>query len=313
MTSKLSGRFAPSPSASLHLGNLRTALIAWLFARSEGGRFILRVEDLDQQSAREVHVRSAIADLSALGLDWDGEIVRQSDRGERYAQIVDRLSENEMTFPCYCSRREILAEVADSVTAPHGNSVRAYPGTCRDLDRIGRARREREGRRPALRLRADGLERDFEDRFRGTVTGVLDDFVVRRADGVPAYNLAVVVDDHDQGITEIVRGDDLLETTPRQVLLGEMSGFDRPRYAHVPLAVDSEGRRLAKRNGAVTLDDQRARGSSPAQVLTLLAHSLDLAGEDEPVTIGMLRERFDPDRLPRRPWVVPPTVLGGVD
>ncbi|HMQ37620.1 MAG TPA: tRNA glutamyl-Q(34) synthetase GluQRS [Micropruina sp.] len=293
----MAGRFAPSPTSDLHLGNLRTALVAWLLARGSGRRFLLRIEDLDTQrvaAAPEVAARQ-LADLAAIGLDFDGEVAWQSRRLPGYAEAVTRLD----TYECFCTRREI----AEAASAPHDDGYRPYPGTCLRLSEAERTRRRRE-RPPATRVRAAGAVQTVTDLWAGEVTGAVDDFVVVRNDGVPAYNLAVVVDDIAQGVDQVVRGDDLLSSSPRQAWLTRRLGGAVPRYAHVPLAVNVHGRRLAKRDGAVTLAELTRAGVTPAQVLNRLAHSLDLAGPDEPVTARQLLERFDPAELPREPWVV---------
>ncbi|MFT4225891.1 tRNA glutamyl-Q(34) synthetase GluQRS [Micropruina sp.] len=293
----MAGRFAPSPTSDLHLGNLRTALLAWLFARGSGRSFLLRIEDLDTQrvtAAPEVAARQ-LADLTAIGLDFDGEPVWQSQRLASYARAVDRLD----SYECFCTRREI----AEAASAPHADGYRPYPGTCRDLSEGERAQRRRT-RPPAIRVRADGATQTVTDRWAGEVTGVVDDFVVVRNDRVPAYNLAVVVDDIAQGVDQVVRGDDLLSSSPRQAWLTRQLGGIVPEYAHVPLAVNTDGRRLAKRDGAVTLADLASAGMTTAQVLTRLARSLELADADEPITPEQLLIRFNPDALPRTPWVV---------
>ena len=293
------GRFAPSPTGPLHLGNLRTALLAWLFARSGGGRLLLRIEDLDPQRSRSEHERGQRDDLRALGLAWDGELPRQSERTECYRAAVKRLREAGRTYPCWCSRADIRA----ATRAPHGPTPEgAYPGTCRGLSAAERARRERDGARPpALRLDARAEAVRFEDRVHGPVERVVDDFVLWRSQDAPAYNLAVLVDDAEQGIGEVVRGDDLLDTTPRQILLARLLGLRAPRYAHVPLVLGPAGERLAKRRGAVTLGDLADRGETPADALAWMARSLGLAGPGEAPTPGALLERFDPDRLSRAP------------
>ena len=296
------GRFAPSPTATLHLGNLRTALVAWAAARASGSRFLLRIEDMDRAACRPEHERSALEDLAALGIDHDGTVVRQSERGDVYAAAIGRLVADDRTYPCYCTRREVLAEAERSVTAPHGRAPGAYAGTCSTLDSRARAEREAEGRRPSLRLRAEGEVVHFVDRLAGERTGQVDDFIVRRADGTPAYNLAVVVDDADQGVEEVVRGDDLLDTTPRQILLARVLGVPVPAHLHVPLVLGPDGERLAKRHGSVTLADQIALGRTTADVLSMFAVSLGLAAQDEPVTAGLVASHFDVERLPREPW-----------
>ncbi|HEX5946010.1 MAG TPA: tRNA glutamyl-Q(34) synthetase GluQRS [Acidimicrobiales bacterium] len=298
------GRYAPSPTGPLHVGNLRTAVLAWLFARSAGSRFLLRIDDLDRVAFRPEHVRSHLDDLAALGLDWDGEIVRQSDRFDRYEAAIDRLAADDLIYPCYCTRREVQA----AVSAPHGPLPEgAYPGTCRDLTPAEREAREAGGRRPSWRVRAAGQRVEVVDRLHGSVAGVIDDFVVRRADGAPAYQVAVVVDDDDQGVEEVVRGDDLLDTTPRQAWLAQRLALSVPAYAHVPLVVGPDGRRLAKRHGAVTLGELRSRGVDTPQVLGAMAASLDLAAPGERVaSVADLLDRFDPRKLPREPWSFDP-------
>jgi glutamyl-tRNA synthetase len=294
----------------LHLGNLRTAVLAWLFARSDGSAFRLRIDDLDPVASRPEHERSAMADLEALGVDHDGLVTRATEHRPAHEEALARLVADGRAYPCYCTRSEILAEVEASISAPHGPlPTGAYPGTCRDLDAAGRAEREAEGRRPSWRVRADGEAVTFHDRVAGEVTGAVDDFVIRRADGVPAYNLVVVVDDHAQGIREVVRGDDLLDTTPRQIVLARMLGLDRPAHAHVPLVLGPDGERLAKRHGAVTLADQLSAGRTPAEVLGWFGASLGLCEPGQPVTPADLLARFDPAAVPRRPWTLPPTLL----
>ncbi|MGE0795952.1 MAG: tRNA glutamyl-Q(34) synthetase GluQRS [Acidimicrobiia bacterium] len=296
------GRFAPSPTAPLHLGNLRTALAAWLFARSSSSRFLLRVEDLDPVAARAEHVASHLADLAALGLDWDGPVVHQSDRRDRHDEALAALVVAGRTYPCYCTRRE----VAEASAAPHGEQVEgAYPGTCRHLSAGERAAREASGRRPALRLRAEGSRAVAVDRLLGRLAVEVDDFVLRRADGTPAYNLAVVVDDADQGVGEVVRGDDLWPTTPRQVHLAGLLGLAVPAYAHVPLVLGPDGERLAKRHGAVGLADRAAVGEPARRVRSRLAASLGLCDPADDPSLDDLLAAFDPDRLTRTPWILP--------
>jgi glutamyl-tRNA synthetase len=259
------------------------------------------MEDLDRATASREHESRQLSDLEVLGLDHDGVVVRQSDRFALHHEAIDRLTAAGLTYPCYCSRREIR----DAAQAPHADGVPegAYPGTCRGLGDDERRQREAQGRRPALRLRADEVDPvTVHDRVAGTITSVIDDVVLRRNDGVPAYNLAVVVDDHLQGVTEVVRGDDLLSSTPRQVHLQRLLGLDPVAYLHVPLVLGPDGERLAKRHGAVTLTDLAARGLDPAAVLSMLAASLGLAEDGEPVGLDDLLERFDVTRLPRTPW-----------
>jgi len=260
------GRYAPSPSGPLHAGNVRTALLAWLFARSQGAKFRLRIEDLDPQRSRLEHEAGQLADLRALGLDWDGPVVRQSERRERHRQALEQLP----TYPCWCTR----AEIREAARAPHGGEV-PYPGTCR-------RRKDGPGRPAAIRLDAQPASVRFTDRLHGHKEATVDDFVLWRKDDVPSYNLAVTVDDADTGIGEVVRGEDLLQTTPRQVLLQRLLGFETPSYAHVPLVLGADGRRLAKRDGDP--------GASPQW----MAESLGLAEPGESVTPELLLSRFDP-------------------
>lgn len=300
MAGVAAGRFAPSPTGSLHLGNLRTALVAWLFARSAGSRFVVRMEDLDPGAVREHLVAEQLADLAALGLDWDGPVERQSEHRDRFVVAIDSLTAAGLTYPCFCTRREIR----DAARAPHGPYPEgAYPGTCLHLSDTEREARTGTGRAPALRLRADRARVRFEDRLHGEVEGAVDDLVLRRGDGTPAYNLAVVVDDAAQGIEEVVRGDDLLTSTPRQLHLARLLRLPAPTYAHVPLALGPDGTRLAKRHGAVTLADLAAAGTTPTDVLGRLAASLGLAAPGETVKPSALLDRFDPAALPRDPWV----------
>jgi len=296
------GRFAPSPTGELHLGNLRTALVAWLFARSRGGRFVLRIEDLDPQRSRPEHERQQLADLRAIGIDWDGDPVRQSARTDLYLEALSQLEAQGRVYPCWCSRAEIRA----AAEAPHGPGPEgAYPGTCRRLTAAQRAEREHTTGRPAaLRLDCGGERIAFTDLVRGRQEGVVDDFVLRRGDGTPAYNLAVVVDDAAQDIAEVVRGDDLIDSTPRQLLVARLLGLPAPRHAHVPLVLGPDGARLAKRHGAVTLEDLAALGRGPQDAVAWMAQSLGLAQPGDRISASDLAGRFEPARLPRRPTVL---------
>lgn len=295
----MAGRFAPSPTGELHLGNLRTAVVAWLSARSAGVGFVVRVEDLDTVTSSPDHERRQLDDLVTIGLDWDGPIVRQSERFGLYRSCIERLGGLGRVYPCYCTRREIRAEIDAAARAPHVHLPDgAYPGTCRDLSDADRAAREAEGRRPAWRLRTDGEIVDLVDGFAGAFAGAVDDVVLARSDGVPAYNLAVVVDDAAQGVTQVVRGADLLPSTPRQVLLQRLLGVPTPEYRHVPLVLGDDGQRLAKRHGSVTLAALRAEGWTVADVVTVLGRSLGLASTGESVGLDVLLARFDPSKVP---------------
>lgn len=296
----MAGRFAPSPTGELHLGNLRTALVAWLAARSSHRDFLVRMEDLDRATSSAEHEQRQLGDLAALGIDWDGDVVRQSDRFDLYRREIDKLRGAGRVYPCFCSRREIRAEIAAAPHAPHELLPDgAYPGTCRDLTDTECARREAAGRRPAWRLRTNGEVIGVDDAVAGHYEGGVDDLVLARADGVPAYNLAVVVDDAAQGVTQVVRGDDLLSSTPRQVLLQRLLGMPTPSYLHVPLVLGDDGQRLAKRHGAVTMRDLARHGHTPLDVLDVLAHSLGLADRGRCPSVDVLVERFDPDHVPR--------------
>ena len=279
------GRFAPSPTGVLHLGNLRTALLAWLYARSAGARFVVRVEDLDVGRVRPAFVAEQLADLAAIGLDWDGPVVSQSARASLYEQALSALA----VYECFCTR----AEIREAASAAHG-PVGVYPGTCRGLSDAERSALRAAGRVPALRVRAGGEVVAFEDRVLGAYSGPVDDFVVRRNDGAFAYNLAVVVDDAEQGIGEVVRGADLIDSTPRQIWLARALGLPVLSYAHVPLVLGPDGRRLAKRHGDVTL-----REISPERALMWMASSLGLSGS----TPREMLASFDAGAVSREPTV----------
>lgn len=293
MTPTGAGRFAPSPSADLHIGNLRTAVLAWLFARSTGRRFLMRVDDLDDRTHADIAARQ-LDDLAAIGLTWDEPAEWQTQHPRRYDDTVAALADQGLLYECYCSRRDIQ----QAPRAPHAPQG-AYPGTCRELtDAEREARRAETGRPPALRLRADVVAYTVRDLLHGEYTGIVDDFVVRRGDGVAAYNLAVVVDDASQGVDQVVRGDDLLASAPRQAYLANLLGYPEPTYAHVPLVLNADRARLAKRDGAVTL----AEIGMP-QALEQIAASLGWRA----ATVDEMLALFDPARLPREPWIYSPS------
>ncbi len=290
------GRFAPSPSGDLHLGNLRTALAAWGFARATGRRFLLRVEDLDR--VKKGAAQRNVADLREIGLDWDGPVDYQSERIPRFLERVQDLTEAGLTYECFCTRKEIHA----AASAPHGIPG-AYPGTCRNLSVAERERR-RTRRPPALRLRSGTREFTVHDYFAGEYTGDVDDMVLVRNDGTPAYNLAVVVDDAEQGVDQVVRGDDLLPSAPRQAYLAGLLGYRVPEYAHVPLVLGPTGARLAKRDGAVTLGELEDIGYTAQDVLAWLADSL---GITHPVrTAADVLDHWDPNSWHREPATFTP-------
>lgn len=288
----VAGRFAPSPTGDLHLGNLRTALAAFLLAVSRGVPFLLRVEDLDRVASAPAHEASQQRDLRAIGIDWDGPVLRQSERFPVYEEALARLTAAGATYECYCTRREIR----DAVAAPHGTEL-VYPGTCRDLSPDERHRRCAE-RPPAIRFRGEGTV-TFDDAVAGRFTGAVSDVVLRRNDGAPAYNLAVVVDDAATGVDHVVRGDDLLSSTPAQIAVQEALGLPRPEYVHIPLVVGPDGQRLAKRDGALTLDDLDSAGIAAARVRGALTRSLGIDCPDElgRVAVRDLAKGFDPTAL----------------
>ena len=312
------GRYAPSPSGDLHLGNLRTAILAWAMARRGGKPFYVRVEDLDR--VRPGAAERQLADLQAMGLDWDvspgsaaestegkrAGVLYQSTRLAAYERAVQRLREAGLVYECYCTRREIQ----EASSAPHG-APGAYPGTCRGLSEAQREER-RAQRPPALRLRAERTSYTVHDDFYGLYTGLVDDFVLVRNDGTYAYNLTSVVDDAFVGVEQIVRGDDLLPSAPRQAYLAGLLGLPQPRYAHVPLALNEEGKRLAKRDGAVTLPQLQEAGVTIPEVLGWIAASipvLDNSGRPHEARVpvpdaSVILERFDPALMSREPWVV---------
>lgn len=296
------GRYAPSPSGRLHLGNLRTAMVAWLFVRSTGRDFLMRIEDVDR--GRDAGAaEEQLAELAAIGLDWDGAPVYQTARRAVHDAAIERLRTLGLVYECTCTRREIL----EAPSAPHA-APGAYPGTCRDRSELDQAaaRAAIAPRLPALRLRTDLHELTFDDLLLGSVTGEIDDFVLRRGDGAIAYNLAVVVDDADMGVDQVVRGDDLASSTPRQILLQRLLGLPTPQYAHVALVLGPSGARLAKRDGAVTLEDLSEQGVTSEDVRDLLAVSLGLATPGESLGLPELLERFNPDTLPREAWMWTP-------
>lgn len=295
------GRYAPSPTGALHLGNLRTALLAWLFARCQGGRFVLRVEDLDRPRVHPGATASMLADLRWLGLDWDegpdmgGPYApyMQSERWELYEICLQRLRAAGLVYPCYCSR----AEIARIASAPHGSEGPRYPGTCRNLSEIQRRQHESAGRRPSLRFHVpDERVVTFNDLVAGSnsqqVQQSVGDFILRRSDGIFAYQFAVVVDDGLMRINQVVRGADLLASTARQVLLFEALGVPVPTFAHVPLWLDSTGQRLSKRDQSAGLEPLRAGGATPEQIIGQLATSCGLAEPGEVISAPRLAERY---------------------
>ena len=276
----------------MHLGNARTALLAWLDVRSRDGEMVLRIEDLDRARSTQASSELVRADLRWLGLRWDRETTPQSQRDAAYAAATARLRSDDLIYECFCTRRELGAQAA-----PHGpEGERRYPGTCAELSAAERNDRLAEGRAPALRARMPSREVEVSDRVRGVivqnVAHDVGDVLVRRSDGLYAYQLAVVVDDAADGVTDVVRGDDLLWSTPRQAVLGEMLDLPRPAYAHVPLMLGPDGERLAKRHGAVSVAELREAGDSPESVVGRLAASAGLIETAEPVALHELAAGF---------------------
>jgi len=292
------GRFAPSPTGELHLGHASTALLAWLSVRARGGQFVLRLEDLDRARVRPSFYDRILDDLAWLGLDWDEAPDRggphapyvQSLRLASYRSAFDRLRSEGRLYPCFCSR----ADVAAAAGAPQAPGDEAhYPGTCRNLDTDDVRRRLASGGRHAWRFRVDGRAPRFVDRVRGPWGGSEPgDFVVWRSDEVPAYQLAVVVDDAAMRIGEVVRGDDLLASTPRQLLLYEALAAEPPVFGHVPLLLGTDRVRLSKRHGGVTLAELKRGGLSAASIVGRLAERLGLRPVAEPTAPGALADGF---------------------
>lgn len=296
------GRLAPSPTGALHLGNARTFLLAWLSVRSKGGTLLLRVEDIDGPRVKGGAERQAIDDLQWLGLDWDGEVVRQSERLSLYAEAAERLVAQGHAYPCVCTRKE----VEEAASAPHEGAVDGpvYPGTCRGRFRSRAEATAATGRDAALRFLVDVDAVPFADRCAGAQPGrVAGDFVVQKRDGGPAYQLAVVVDDAAQGVSEVLRADDLLPSTPRQLLLYRALGLAAPSFCHVPLVVGPDGLRLAKRHGDTSLRYLREQGVAAPALVGYLAHLCGLRPRGTRCHPADLLRDFALAKLPSGPVV----------
>ena len=294
------GRLAPSPTGSLHLGNARTFLLAWLSVRARGGTLLLRVEDIDGPRIKPGATVATLEDLRWLGLDHDGEVLVQSEHLDRYRAAAARLLADGAAYPCVCTR----AEVEQAASAPHESDAdgAVYPGTCRGRFGDLAAAKAATGRDAALRFRVDVDAVPFDDGFAGPQQGRLrGDFVVQKRDGGPAYQLAVVVDDAGQGVTEVLRADDLLPSTPRQLLLYRALGRLPPRFVHVPLVVGGDGLRLAKRHGDTSLRHLRAGGVSAPRLVGHLAFLCGLRPRGTECTARELLPDFALDALPRAP------------
>ena len=297
------GRFAPSPSGRMHLGNLWSCLLAWLAARSQGGRMVLRLEDLDPDRCTQAWCDQVMRDLEWLGLDWDNEPVYQSRRTEAYRSAFTQLEERGLVYPCYCTRAERLA-----ASAPHrSDGVAIYDGRCRRLSPQEREELSRT-RRPAWRVEVPEETVSFVDRIQGLFSQNLahecGDFILRRSDGVYAYQLAVVVDDAAMGVTQVVRGSDLLDSTPRQLWLQAQLSLPHPEYGHVPLLLSPGGRRLAKRDRDQELGELQRRYTAP-ELVGRLAHLAGLIPEPAPVTPEALLPQFSWSKLPKEDLVIP--------
>lgn len=285
------GRFAPSPTGRMHAGNIFAALMAWLIAKSQGGRIVLRIEDLDRQRSRREYIDGVQADFELLGLTWDDGPYFQQGREEAYRAAYQALEDRGLIYPCFCSRADLHA-----ASAPHRGEKLVYPGTCRSLTPEERARRAAE-KDPAVRIIVPHRAYSLIDQIQGPYRQMLDeecgDFLIRRSDGAFAYQLAVVVDDAEQGVTSVVRGMDLLCSTPQQLYLQDLLGLPHPVYAHVPLLVAEKDRRLSKRDHDASLEALLARFGTPEGVIGHIAWLTGIRDEDEPATPEQLLDGFD--------------------
>ena len=287
------GRFAPTPSGRMHLGNVFAAMVAWLSARSRKGGLVLRMEDLDTQRTSGEFARVLREDLLWLGLDWDIETPPQSQRSPVYDRYFEKLMDLGLLYPCYCTRSQL-----HSVNAPHlSDGTYVYPGTCRNLTQ---AQINEQKRLPAWRVKVPDSHWELEDLCQGHYTQNLltecGDFVVRRADGIYVYQLAVTVDDGEAGVTEVVRGMDLLGSAPRQMYLQDLFGFDNPTYGHVPLLLSADGRRLSKRDRDLDLGALRNR-CTPEKVLGVLAYAANILEKPQSISARELAGEFSWEKL----------------
>ena len=311
------GRFAPSPSGRMHLGNAWTALLAWLDIRSLGGMMVLRIEDLDPDRCRPQFAEGLIEDLQWLGLDWDegpdrpgvAASYKQSERSDLYQAAFESLAQRGLVYPCFCSR----AELRSAASAPHaGEAEPVYSGRCAGLSTTEQAEKLSLRRQAANRLRVGEAEISFIDQLFGPQRQKLNqscgDFVIRRADGIYAYQLAVVVDDAAMKIDRVLRGADLLPSTPRQIYLWQLLGYPPPTFLHVPLLMAADGSRLSKRQGSLTIESLRCSGVRPQQIIGQLAAWAGLIEKPEPLRPEELIDVFSLDKLPREPVVVGDTL-----
>lgn len=300
-----SGRFAPSPSGRMHLGNALSAMLAWLSAKQQGGEILLRIEDLDPARSKAEYAQGIMDDFRWLGLLWDRRATDQSKRGEAYAAALSQLEQMYLIYPCYCSRDQLHA-----ASAPHASDGRViYAGTCRNLTPEQRAVMTKK---PSLRIRLPDREISFRDGLQGDVTMNLQrefgDIILRRADGVAAYQLAVVVDDGTEGVTEVVRGRDLLSSTPVQLYLYELLGLTPPRFYHVPMLLAPDGRRLSKRDRDLDFGYLRQH-FSPEEIIGLLGHLAGLMERWEPVSARELACDFSWSRVKQSDIILDPRLL----
>ena len=293
----ITGRFAPTPSGRLHLGNILCAMLAYLSARSQGGRFLVRIEDLDIPRCPRRLGEQALEDLRFLGFDWDEEPLWQSERGDLYQQVLNELTRQGLIYPCFCTRAQLMASRAPN----QGDTQTVYGGACAHLS-AEEAARLAQTRPPALRMRVPDREVSFTDGLYGLQRENLardcGDFILRRSDGLYGYQLAVVVDDALSGVTEVVRGRDILTATPRQIYLQERLGFPTPSYFHIPLLTDANGRRLAKRDRDLDLS-VLCRRHAPEDILGLLACSVGILDEYRPMTLRQLIPLFSWEKVRR--------------
>ena len=284
------GRFAPSPTGRMHLGNMFSALLSWLSAKSKDGRWMLRIEDIDPQRSRMEYAKLLMDDLQWLGLTWDGEPVFQSQRSDIYEHYYNILQQQGLTYPCYCTRADLLA-----TQAPHESDGRVvYPGTCR-------TKKLESGRPAATRLMVADEDVSFTDWHYGTQTinmaSHVGDYIIRRKDGAWAYQLAVVVDDGLMGVNEVVRGRDLLLSSPQQISLSRTLGFSPPQFIHLPLLINDAGQRLSKRDSSLDMGVLRQHHTAP-ELIGRLAHYAGLLPEPQPVMPSQLLNVFSWEKVP---------------
>lgn len=296
MPNKLVGRFAPTPSGGLHLGNLFSFLIAYLLAKKTDGKILLRIEDLDRARTKKAYADAIMRDLDAFGFSWDNSPIFQSERTDAYLEALKQLQEQNLTYPCFCSRADLHA-----ANAPHFGEEYVYQGTCRSLT-SQQVRLKRTVRPPATRVKVDGIIRSFQDEFQGAQSYNLmkcsGDFIIRRSDGVFAYQLAVVVDDAEMGVTSVVRGLDLLTSTPRQMFLQDKLGASHPVYAHIPVLVDASGRRLSKRDKDMDVHTLlQDRGISAELILGRLSYTAGITDEDRCCSLDELTRYAELSKL----------------